>query len=185
MPIGSADDDRQRDATSVGQEVALGPHFFPGPLGSSRRTLLPVAPWSRPHRYFATPKQFPPSHRTQQVPNATERQTHLRVPTPETGCEWRLRSQRHLWEGPSTDSPYEEQTRCLQGPIALTLAYVHRLACACSLDSDPAAAMEAGAPLGSRRHPTIPSSPIATWLTPPVVMEEAGSTESKCQPIYG
>jgi hypothetical protein len=44
MPVGSGDDQRQRDATPVRQHMALAPIFFPDPSGWVRRPLLPGEP---------------------------------------------------------------------------------------------------------------------------------------------
>jgi hypothetical protein len=41
MSVGSGDDQRQRDATPVDQQMALAPIFFPGPSGWDPRPLLP------------------------------------------------------------------------------------------------------------------------------------------------
>ena len=43
MLIGPGHDERQRDATSVHQQMTLAPLFFPDPSGWGRRTLAPAA----------------------------------------------------------------------------------------------------------------------------------------------
>jgi len=71
VPIRPGDDDRQRDATLVDQQMAFGAIFFPYPSGSVRRFPWPkeLSSWSR--QCFATPRRFPPSRRTRQVPAST------------------------------------------------------------------------------------------------------------------
>jgi len=58
MPIGPGKHDGERGTAAVDQEVSFGPHFFPGPSGFARPTLVPEVPWSWLHRCFASPRQF-------------------------------------------------------------------------------------------------------------------------------
>ena len=49
MAIGSCHDERQRDATTVDQQMALAPIFFPDPLDWLQRLCVPWALSSWPH----------------------------------------------------------------------------------------------------------------------------------------
>ena len=44
MPIRSADDEGERDATTVDEQASFGPIFFPDPSGWAQRILTPTVP---------------------------------------------------------------------------------------------------------------------------------------------
>ena len=58
MSVGAGHDERQRDATTVHQQMALAPIFFPDPLGWVQRFAEPVVPSSSPHQYFAIVRRW-------------------------------------------------------------------------------------------------------------------------------
>lgn len=100
VPIGSGDDKRERGATAVHQQTALGPFFSPDPSGCSRRPLVPRAPCLASHPNFAIPRQSPPCRRTPPTPLATIVKRSPRAATVESNGEWRWRC-RSSWAAPS------------------------------------------------------------------------------------
>ena len=110
MPLGPADDYRQRDSMPVDEETALGPFFFPGLLGFSRRLLAPEGPCPASHPDSATPKQSPPSRRTPPDRHATNAQRILAAATAESSGESRWHCQSFL-AAPSTGSRCAARTR--------------------------------------------------------------------------
>ena len=81
MPVGSCHDERQRDAISVHQKMALAPIFFPDLSGWVRRFAVPVALSSSPRQYFAIAGRCLQTRRTRQGPTATEPQRLPPSPT--------------------------------------------------------------------------------------------------------
>src|SRR6266404_379570 len=110
VPIGPGDDKRERGATAVHQQTALGPFFFPGLSGYFRPPLGPVGlcPASRPGS--PTPKQSLPSRHTLPDRLATTEQKIPPAATVGNGYGWRWRCQT-LWATPSTDTPCATHTR--------------------------------------------------------------------------
>jgi len=110
VPIGPGDDKRERGATAVHQQAALGPFFFPGQWGYCPRPPVPAAPCPGFHPNFATPKQCLPSRRTPPTPPATIAQKLPGAATAESGCEsnWRFRTP---WGEPSIGNPCAAHTR--------------------------------------------------------------------------
>src|SRR5882672_8738558 len=110
VPIGPGDDKRQRGATAVHQQTALGPFFFPGLSGYFQLPLEPSGLCPASHPDSATPRQSPPSRHTPPTPLAT---TAQRTPLAATvgnayGSRWRC---QRLWVTPSTDTPFATRTR--------------------------------------------------------------------------
>ncbi len=93
IDIGSGHDDRQRDATTVHQEVALASFFSPDPSGWDQRPLEPKGLSSSIHRRFAIARRSPPSRRTQQGRLSREPRRSLLLPIQESVCgrSWRCR----------------------------------------------------------------------------------------------
>src|SRR4030067_878722 len=87
MPVSSGHDDRQRDATTVHQQMALAPIFFPDPLDWVQRFPEPAVPSSSPRQYSAIARQYPQARRTRQAPTSTMLQRPPLSPTPEIGHE--------------------------------------------------------------------------------------------------
>ena len=94
MSIGSGHDERQRDATSVHQQMALAPIFSPDPSGWGQRFAVPMALSSSPHQCFAIARRCLQTRRTRQVRASTGLQRRLLSPIPESGHElhWHCRS---------------------------------------------------------------------------------------------
>ena len=61
MPIGPGDDKRERGATTVHQQAALGPFFFPDLSGCFPPPLVPAGLYPASHPSSATPTQSLPS----------------------------------------------------------------------------------------------------------------------------
>ena len=113
MPIGSADDKRERDPSTVDQQTAFGPFFFPGPSDWVRP--LPgrgaLCPWCR--RYSATPRQSLPSRRIPPNPLARAARKIRRLATAGNGRVWNYHSQSPP-AAPSTGSLCAEHIRWRQ-----------------------------------------------------------------------
>src|SRR3972149_7825413 len=75
MSICSGHDDRERDATTVHQQVTLAPLFSPDPSGSVRRIPVRTGPSSSPGAYSAIATQCLRSRRTPPAPLSTALQT--------------------------------------------------------------------------------------------------------------
>ena len=87
MPIGSGHDDRQRDATTVHQQMALAPIFFPDPSGLARRLPVPLALSSSLRQCSAIARQCLPTRRTRRTRLSTGLQRRQLSPTPESACD--------------------------------------------------------------------------------------------------
>jgi len=127
VPIGPGDDKRERGATAVHQQTALGPFFFPDLSGCFPPPLAPteLCLGSRPS--FAIPSQFPPSRRTLPTPLATTVKRILPASTAESNCEWRWRY-RNSWAEPSTGSRCGARRRWRRKLRAAKWVYAHRQA---------------------------------------------------------
>ncbi len=101
VPIGSGDDKRERGATAVHQQAALGPFFFPDQSGCFPQPLAPAALCLASHPSFAIPRQSPPCHRTPPTLPATIARRSPPAATAESNGEWRWRC-RSFWAEPST-----------------------------------------------------------------------------------
>jgi len=117
VPIGPGDDKRERGATAVHEQAALGPFFFPDRSGCSPPPPVPeeLCLASRPG--FAIPRQSRPCRRTPPVPPATVAQRILPVATAENSGEWRWRC-RNSWGAPSTGNRCAARTRWRRKPHA-------------------------------------------------------------------
>ncbi len=111
VDVGPADDERQRDATAVHQQVAFASLFFPGPSGSGRQLLVPRAPSSSRHRRFAIATRCLACRRT--PPSRLSRLPQRSPPSPirESVCGWRWRCQSARRVAPSTGSLCAAQIR--------------------------------------------------------------------------
>jgi hypothetical protein len=111
MPIGSADDKGQRDASTVHQQAALAAFFSPDRWGCYPPLPAPVAPFLASRRCFATPRQSPPSHHTR--PNRLAIMPE-RIPdhaSVESVYGWHWRCQT-TWAAPSTGSRCAARRQC-------------------------------------------------------------------------
>ena len=114
MTVGSGHDERQRDATSVHQQMAFAPIFFPDPWDSLQRFAVPVALSSSPRQCFAIARRCLQTRRIRQALISTGLQRRRPSPTRESGHElhWRCRNARQA--APSTGSLFSGHTRCLR-----------------------------------------------------------------------
>jgi len=110
VPIGPGDDKRERGATTVHQQTALGSFFSPDRLGCFPPPLAPreLCLESRPS--FAIPRQSPPCRRTPPTQLATAARRILPAATAESNGEWHWRCQSS-WAVPSTGSRCEAHRR--------------------------------------------------------------------------
>ena len=111
MPIGSADDKGQRDASPVHQQAALAAFFSPDRWGCCPPLPVPVALCLASHQCFAIPKRSLPSRHTRPNQPAT---APGRIPvraSVENACEpnWHCRM---TWAAPSTGSQSAAHKQC-------------------------------------------------------------------------
>ena len=104
MPIGSGHDERQRDATTVHQQMALAPIFSPGPLDWVQQLIEPWALSSSPHQCFASARRCLQSHRIRQARSCIMPQKARPSPTPKIGHESRWHCRNAQQGVPSTGS---------------------------------------------------------------------------------
>jgi len=109
--VGCGHDERQRDATTVDQQMPLAPLFFPDPSGWVRRLPVPTAPSSVHRRRFAIARRYPACRRTRPDQPSTTTRRSLLSPIRESACgpRWRCRSVRRAT--PSTGSPCAARIR--------------------------------------------------------------------------
>lgn len=151
MNVGPAHDERQRDATTVHQQMTLAAFFSPDPSGWGQQLPGPAAPSSSRHPRFASARRCPPSGRTRPGPLSIDPQRTPQLPTQGIACGRCLRCQSAPWAGPSIGSPCAAQRRWPRTPSAPALAAGPLQACAhrsCPLVS----ARESMAPHVARTH---------------------------------
>gem|GEM_PF-1323719 len=117
VDVGPAHDERQRDATTVHQQVALAAFFSPDPSGWDPRLLVPAALSSWRHPHSASARRCLPSGRTRPILLATGSRKSLRFPIPESVCGWRWRCQSALWAAPSTGNPCAARRQSPRTPV--------------------------------------------------------------------
>ena len=125
MPIGSCHDERQRDATTVHQQMALASIFFPDRSDSVRRFVEPWALSSSIHQCFAIAKRCRQIHHIRQGQASTMPQRHPPSPIQEIGREWRWHCRNARQAMPSTDTRCAAHRRSLQRPISGLWVCVH------------------------------------------------------------
>ena len=129
VPIGRGDDKRERGATAVHQQAALGPFFSPDLSGCYPPPLVPKELCLESRPSFAIPRQSRPCRRTPPTPPATTARRILPAATAESNGEWRWRC-RSSWAGPSTGSQCAAHRRWLRKSRAVKWAYARRQAAA-------------------------------------------------------
>ena len=161
MSICPGHDDRQRDATTVHQQMALAPIFFPDPSGLARRLPEPVALSSSLRRCSAIATQCLPSRRTPPTQLSTGLQTRQPSATPESACELRSRYQSVRPAAPSTDTPCATRTQSPRTPRADPSACVRRQVCA-QTSASATAPPVAGSTVrrAPRMHRKLPMTPV-------------------------
>jgi hypothetical protein len=110
VPIGPVDDKRQRGATAVHQQAALGPFFFPDPSGCSPPPPAPTELCLASRPGFAIPTRCLPFRRIRPAPPATAARKIPAAATFGNGDESRWRCQ-NSWAGPSIGSRCAAHTR--------------------------------------------------------------------------
>lgn len=158
VPIRTCDDDRQRDATLVYQQMTFGTIFFPCPSDSGRRFPWPrgLSSWSR--QCFATPRPSPPSHRIQQALAATGQGKSLPAPTCENRHAPNWNSQTVLLARLSIGFQYEAHKQSPRTPYAGSMASGLRLIYDDISCSDLFEVLGSGVQLSSRTHRTLPKT---------------------------
>ena len=117
MPIGPGHDERQRDARTVHQQMALAPIFSPDPSDWGLRFAVPLVLSSLHRQCFAIAKRYPQTRRTQRDPISIVLQRLRPSPTPESarGLRWHYQTARR--GVPSTGNRCVIQTRYPQIPV--------------------------------------------------------------------
>lgn len=153
MPVGSCHDERQRDATTVHQQMTFAAIFFPDPLGWGQRLTEPMVLSSWPRRCFASAKRCLRDRRTQQAPLSTGPQRRQLSPIAgiEHGSRWRCHTARRAV--PSIGSLLSTRTRCLQKQAWNLWACVRHRPCGCTSDPSGAGAQESVVLRASKNHP--------------------------------
>jgi hypothetical protein len=85
MPVGSADGERQRDATGVHQKTALAPIFFPYRWSWVPRIPAPAGPCPWPHPRSANARRCPPCRHTRPSQPSISSEKALPLPALEVG----------------------------------------------------------------------------------------------------
>ena len=130
MHIRPGDDERQGDATTVHQKVALAAFFSPDPSGLGRRLLAPMVPSSSRRRCSASATRSLPSRRTLPDQTSTDPRRSQRLPIRETACELRSRFQSAPWAAPSTGSRCAARRQWPRTPVEVALVGAPHRACA-------------------------------------------------------
>ena len=164
VPIGPGDDKRERGATAVHQQAALGSFFSPGRSGCSPPPLAPKELCLACRPGFAIPKRCLPSRRTPPTPPATGAGRILPAATFGNGDESRWRC-RNSWAAPSIGSRCAAHTRWRQKYCAAPSVCVRRPAAggtgACAGRADRVAATEVGPATKARR--ILPTIGLSAW----------------------
>lgn len=182
MHIRPGDDERQGDATTVHQKVALAAFFSPDPSGLGRRLLAPMVPSSSRRRCSASATRSLPSRRTLPDQTSTDPRRSQRLPIRETACELRSRFQSAPWAAPSTGSRCAARRQWPRTPVEVALVGAPHRACARRSYLPPGAPVSA-ALLVARTHRSPPRNQRAL----PRSRSNAASTTARIESltIYG
>ncbi len=156
MAIRSGHDERQRDATTVHQQMALAPIFSPDPLGWAQRFPVPWALSSWRRQCFAIAMQCLRARHIRQGPASKDSQIHLRSPIQESGhvSHWHCRTvQRAVL---STGTPCAKHKRLPRIRGVGLWACGLRQPCACSSDFPGAGAAGSMSVHVARIHLSLP-----------------------------
>src|SRR5580698_1440405 len=163
IDVGPGDDERQRDATTVDQNMAFASIFFPDPSGSGRQLLVPGEPSSSPRRRFASARRCPPSRRIRTIPPPRVPRRSPLPPIRESVCGWRWHYRNALWATPSIGSPCAVHTQWLQTLGEPASAVVPRPACVGTFSLVRAHVAESAAPPAARTHRSPPTIRLFSW----------------------
>jgi hypothetical protein len=162
MPAGSGHDERQRDATTVDQQMALAPIFSPGPLDWVQQLIAPWVLSSLRRQCFAIARRCLQSHRTRQARSSINPQKPLPSPTPKIWHESRWHCQTAQRGVPSTGSLYATHKQWPQRQAGDLWACVRHRPCGRSFDLPSVGVLESAALHASRIHRSRPM----IWLLP-------------------
>src|SRR5271157_5468922 len=164
VPIGSGDDKRERGATAVHQQAALGPFFSPDQSGCFPRLLVPWALCLASRPSFATPRQSPPCRRT---PPALRTTTAKRIPPAaivESNGEWRWRY-RNSWAEPSIGNRCAAHRRWRRKLRGVQWNYARRQAAAgtCVVTQRADCAGAKAVRHATTTHRRLPGTELSAW----------------------
>src|ERR1700722_5357444 len=163
MDVGRAGDDRERDATPVGEQAALASFFSPDPSGWARHILAPGAlcPW--PRQCFANPKRSLPSRHIPPVRLAKAPEKSPLCANSGNAYEWRW-PPPIPWAAPSTDSRCARRKRWPQRFAAEASVFSRRPVCVDRADRQAAFEAEEKVQRRPKTHPIFPKiSFVASW----------------------
>ena len=155
MDVGPGHDERQRDTTTVHQQMSLAAFFSPDPSDLARPLPVPMAPSSSRRRRSANAKRCPPSGRTQPDRLSTTTQRSPQPPTLGSACGWRLRYQNVPWAVPSIGSQCEARKQWPRTPTVQASVVDPLLACA-HRPGQPRSATESAVRPAPRSHQSLP-----------------------------
>ena len=157
----AADDERQRDATSVHQETPLAPIFFPDPWDSAPRLRAPTALCSTSRQYSAISRRYMTSHHTPRGRPARGVQRSRRPANARNADEWRWDSQIGRRATPSIECRFAAHRRCRRRPAEEARACGQLLVCEHRPGADRAGVPESAAQHAAttpRRRPRMERS---------------------------
>jgi len=164
VPIGPGDDKRERGATAVHEQTALGSFFFPDPWDCSPPPLAPKALCLGCRPGFAIPRRCLPSRRTRPAPPATGARKTPPAATFGSGDESRWHC-RNSWARPSIGSRCATHTRWRRKSRAAKSVCGRRPAAAGigagARSADRAAATEVGP--ATKAHRILPRIGVSAW----------------------
>ena len=160
MPVGSGHDERQRDATTVHQQMTFAAIFFPDPLGWDQRLTEPAALSSSRHQYFASAKRSLRDRHTLPSLPAKELQKAPLFPIAEIEHELRSRCHTARQATPSTGTRFSKHTRCLQKPNEGLWACDPHQPCERMSGFPTAAGRESGAQRASKNRLLLPMTSL-------------------------
>src|SRR5450759_2096905 len=173
MSVCSGHDDRQRDATTVHQQVALAPIFSPDPSGLARQLPAPAVPSSLPRRYSAIATRCLHSRHTPPTRPSTGLRTLRLAAIRDSACEWHLGYRSVRSAALSTDSQCATRKQWPRTPSAHLWVYAHRRVCAHTLCPTLAGAREARARPAAKERPTLPmlATSFSSLVSPSLISQ--------------
>jgi|GEM_PF-6924368 hypothetical protein len=156
MRLGPADDEGQRDATTVDENTSLAPIFSPDPSGFCRQFQERAGLYPSRRQYFATARRYPPfRHIRQARPSISSRRNPLSAIRENSGG---LRSgfQIHSSATPSIEFPSAKRTQSPQVQCVRESACGHRRLSECNSDGARVSFLGLMALLSPRIRPKSP-----------------------------
>jgi len=155
--LSPADDEGQRDSTTVDKYASLAPIFSPDPSGSDQLFPEQGEPCSCHRQYTAIARRFPPFRRIQQDRSSTASGRIPRPAIPENTDVLRLGYQIFLWEVLSIARQFSERRQSQQRQFAMIWAFCHHRACEGTSGAVLSFCLGSAAQLSPRIHPTLPT----------------------------